>query len=136
MNNHNIKLFLFLISIAVISCKNSNNEIVLTRGSYKYWVIKNFPGRSKYIEYFDNNGKCLPFVKVFSGSFERYPWGDAIPHKDHWNMPTYNSFKWGTNTYHIIKLTDSIFIIKRPDEMDTLYAAPDSLIPANFRKLQ
>jgi len=124
--------FLFLIIPALIfSCQSRSNQDILTGGNYKYWMFKNYGGKGKVFEYFDKTGKCLRFVKIFNGDFEKYSWADEIT-SNYWNMPKYKLINWRGNNFNIAELTDSIFVVGR----DTLIAAPDSLIPVNYRKLQ
>jgi hypothetical protein len=112
----------------------------LTDDKYKYWIVKYDNRKTPYLTilyYFDVNGKRLVFHKDLV-KFEQYDAGDVVLDET-WSFIN-NSIKINYSEIKIEKITDKEFIFRYLDDerncLSYLVAAPDNMIPAEYRKMQ
>jgi hypothetical protein len=133
---------LVLLVIALPSCNQKKpTESLITNGYYKYWlVVRDTSEKSKAqnLYYFDKNGKWLVFQRGFSKKiFSKLDRGDVY-FIETWKLINESTVEIGTRPYHIEKITENefVFLFKKDGYKRKLIAAPDSIIPLQYRKMQ
>ena len=132
---------IFIIILSLNACKRSKTiEEIITDNSYKYWQVeKNSNERSKAdnIYYFDITGKWLVFQRTYTHKkFNKLDRGD-VSFIETWELINNNTVAIGTVKYHIEKIEDNEFIFSSEEGYKRkLIAAPDSIIPLEYKKLQ
>lgn len=124
-------LFVCICILCIHSCHRDNREI-LHGGNYKYWYFKEKGGNVPLLYYFDDTGKWTIYFAYKTG-FEEYDNGDDILYKK-WEIKNdsilnINGFDWD-----ILEINDDSIVIRNDYQQRTIYAAPDSMIPEEFRK--
>lgn len=124
-------LFICICILCIHSCHRDNREI-LHGGNYKYWYFKEKGGNVPLLYYFDDTGKWTIYFAYKTG-FEEYDNGDDILYKK-WEIKNdsilnINGFDWD-----ILEINDDSIVIRNDYQQRTIYAAPDSMIPEEFRK--
>ena len=124
-------LFICICILCIHSC-HRNNKVILHGGNYKYWYFKEKGGNVPLLYYFDDTGKWTIYFAYKTG-FEEYDNGDDILYKK-WEIKNdsilnINGFDWD-----ILEINDDSIVIRNDYQQRTIYAAPDSMIPEEFRK--
>ncbi len=112
---------------------------MFSNGNYKYWYRYNGDGETKIIYYFDNKGHWCKFRSTKEGNFVK--WNDPCNiTKDTWKLFLDTLELGGYPNYFLDSIDSNHFILKYkvslPDKWvrDTFYAAPDSIIPIEYRR--
>lgn len=113
------------------SCHRDNKEI-LHGGNYKYWFYMEKEGNVPILYYFDDTGKWTIFVAYKTG-FEEYDDYDVIYTKK-WKIKNDSILTLGVFDWDILEINDDSIVIRNDYQQRTIYAAPDSMIPEEFRK--
>lgn len=130
------KLYIYSIGVSLFlltSCARSLPE-KLTDGNFKFWYSHVKEPSYLSFDYFDIKGKWKMFEDVPHYGFREYDGGDYILSEE-WHIIGDSILRLdGSQDLRIIELTQDVMIFKSKfGRIDTLYAAPDSMIPKKFR---
>jgi hypothetical protein len=132
---------IFIIILSFNACKrNKTIEEIITNNSYKYWQVEKIPSersKAEIIYYFDKTGKWLVFQRTYTHrKFNKLDRGDVF-FIETWELINNNTIAIGTVQYQIEKIEDDEFIFLGEEGYKRkLIAAPDSIIPLEYKKLQ
>ena len=130
-----IRRLLFICICICILCIHSchrNNKEILHGGNYKYWYFKEKGWNVPLFYYFDDTGKWTIFVAYKTG-FEEYDNGDDLLYKK-WEIKNDSILIFDGLDWTIKDANEDSVIIFYKSKYQTIYAAPDSMIPEEFRK--
>ncbi|MFT4223774.1 hypothetical protein [Dysgonomonas sp.] len=149
----NIATYISFILIILCSCNNKKYKSIeenLIGDSYKYWVYINvYPSfevdsifsteEHIFIDYFDKNGRYLSFYKenINSEAERNYPPHDVIE-SDTWTLENDSLLVLNGVNFQIKRIEKNMMILYNPySKRYSLYiAAPDSLIPVKYHRIQ
>lgn len=105
----------------------------ITNGNYKFWLSNGRKGWPLFFYYYDTNGKFKVFEINPDEGFRVYDGFDNIT-LEKWKLINDSVMEESGFLLNIECLTKDIMIRRTPaGSYDTLYAAPDSMIPKEFR---
>ena len=125
-------LFICICILCIHSCHRDNKEI-LHGGNYKYWYFKEKGWNVPLFYYFDDTGKWTIFVAYKTG-FEEYDGGYDVIYKKRWEIKNDSILNINGFDLDILEINDDSIVIRNDYQQRTIYAAPDSMIPEEFRK--
>ncbi len=149
-------LFIALIACLFASCiqnQSGRTEELIAGKEYKYWYMNDtniyqdyFSGERIFrqkVYFFDRDKNFLEFSKNSRGNFS-HNFNSCSNFSNKWSLNADNDTLF-LNDYpkNILSLTDSVLIISYersyPESkvcIDTLRAAPDTIVPIEYRKLR
>ena len=136
-----MKWYILLVAIIffIVSCKKESSiEELIAGEKYKYWLVKDdYNNRAKLILYFDRKGKCISYIIDPKGIFKKEEAGDIV-YLETWELQAKDTIIIGGLERNIIKLNkDTLFCYNKHFNFELfLLAAPDSIIPKEYRRLQ
>jgi hypothetical protein len=129
-------LFLTMLVTLVTACsKDGEMEYLVAGNEYKYWISTDTT-KSDRVFYFDRKGTFLVFfIHYYTKKFYMIKHDDLV-YSNTWKLVNDSIVELDKQHGIILALTPKLFATKSESGLLILVAAPDSIIPKEFQKIQ
>ena len=122
----------FIFFSLFIGCERTAVDMI-TNGDYKFWYKYQSTWPFPFFYYYDVNGVWKVFEMDGPFGFREYSVDDDILY-EHWKLIDDSTMEENSLIFKIKYISTDTMIQQTPaGTYDTLYAAPDSMIPKEFR---
>lgn len=129
---NNFYLFAIVCICILFGCKKTKIDII-TDGNYKFWYKYQTGWPDPFVRYYDTKGTWKVFELSNSFGLREYDGDDDILY-EHWKLINDSTIEENGLIFKIKYISKDLMIRRTPaGTYDTLYAAPDSMIPDKFR---